>query len=91
MKINDLLITKRKFFNFVESFLGWQKTHFKNYNDINSTVSLERLTKIAEDHYMDLIRENEKIAEKNHKKLIKIIENFDLGEFPPKCRTIKRK
>jgi len=90
MSNRDLIFTKRKLFNFVEEFLGWQKTYFNNYNDINSTVALDRLIKVAEDHYMDLIRENEKIAEKNHKKLIQIIENFDLGEFPPKPKKNRR-
>lgn len=82
----ELIYTKRKFFNFVQDFLGWYKNSFGK-SEVQNHLDLIEFVKKAEDIYMGLIKENEQIAEQNHKKLIQAIENFDPI---PKKKKVKR-
>lgn len=78
------IITTRKFFRFVQEVMGFYTDNKKYITEINTLTKLEEINKKAEDYFMEIIKENEKQAEENHKKIIQAISNFDLGEFPPK-------
>lgn len=72
----ELIYTKRRFFLFVQDVLNWYKNSFGK-SDVQNHLELIELINKTEKIYVDLIKENEKIAEQNHKKIIKAISNFD--------------
>lgn len=72
----ELIYTKRRFFLYVQDVLNWYKNSFGK-SDVQNHLDLVELINKTEEIYVDLIKENEKIAEQNHKKIIEAISNFD--------------
>lgn len=68
----ELLYTKRRFFLYVQDVLNWYKYSFGK-SDVQNHLELIELINKTEEIYVDLIKENEKIAQNNHKKLIEAL------------------
>jgi len=82
----ELIYTKRRFFLYVQDVLNWYRYSFGK-SDVQNHQELKELIDKTEEIYVNLIQENEVIAQKNHVKLIQAITKKTKNKTPNPLRT----